>query len=136
MKRHPALLLLSAALLIPAAAIVVVTSPPGCRLQVVPDYTWAVTYKAVLRLSPGCPDDTALRVRKSSTQNVRRNGAPYQPIKPEQGAWTFGRTSTVPRNELWTVYSWRWEYYDPEAWNPRLSQKGRWLAAEVLHAAP
>ncbi|KQR40732.1 hypothetical protein [Deinococcus sp. Leaf326] len=135
MKRHPALLLLSAAL-IPAAAVVVVTSPPGCRLQVIPDYTWAVTYKAVLRLSPGCMDGTALRVRKSSTQNVRREGAPYQPIKPIQGAWTFGKTSTVPKNELWTVYTWRWEWWDAQAWNPRTQTPGRWTAAEVLNATP
>ena len=135
MKRHPALLL-GAALLLPATAVIVVTSPPGCRLQVIPDYTWAVTYKAVLRLSPGCADNTTLRVRKSSTQNVRRDGAPYQPIKPTQGAWNFGRTSTVPPNELWTVYSWRWEWWDAQAWNPRTQAKGRWTAAEVLNAAP
>lgn len=143
MQRHPAMLLLGAALLIPAAAVVVVTSPPGCRLQVIPDYTWGVTYKAVLRLSPGCTDDTTLRVRKSSTQNVRREGAPYQPIKPDGSdryagkfAWDFGTLSTVPTNELWTVYSWRWEWWDPNTWNPRTQTKGRWTAAEVLRAAP
>ncbi|KQR37715.1 hypothetical protein [Deinococcus sp. Leaf326] len=136
MKRHPALLLLGVALLIPAAAVVVATSPPGCRLQVIPDYTWAVTYKAVLRLSPGCTDGTVLRVRKSSTQNVRRDGAPYQPIKPAQGAWNFGKTSTVPKNELWTVYTWRWEWWDAQAWNPRTQALGRWTAAEVLNATP
>jgi hypothetical protein len=67
MKRHPALPFLGALLFIPAAALVVVATPTECRLQVIPDYTWAVTYRAVLRFSPGCADGTALRVRRSST---------------------------------------------------------------------
>lgn len=102
---------------------------PACHLQVIPDYTAVVIYRAVLRLSPACPAGTVLRVRKSSTLNVVRKGAPYQPLDPPTGAWNLSRTSTtVPRDKLWTVSTWRWEAYDPA--------QNRWRGAEVLHAAP
>lgn len=116
-------------------------APPTCHLQVIPDYTlFGLTYRAVLRPSPGCAYGTVLRVRKSSTLNVKRNGAPYQPILPEVGAWEIGVGVTVknpvPAKSLWTLSSWRWEWWNPDVWNPRTGQKGRWLAAEVLHATP
>lgn len=130
------ILLLTAALALPAVALVAVNQPPGCRLQVIPDYTVGFAYRAVLRPSPGCSIGETLRVRKSSTTSVKRNGAPYQPIKPEVGAWGVGAKVTVPDRELWTLNSWRWEYYDPDLWSARLQQKGRWVAAEVLRAAP
>lgn len=127
---------LALVLALPALALIAVTAPPGCRLQVIPDYTVGFAYKAVLRPSPGCPAGQTLRVRKSSTTSVKRDGAPYQPIKPIRGAWDVGVQSTVPERELWTVNSWRWEYYDADAWSTRLQQKGRWIAAEVLRAGP
>jgi hypothetical protein len=128
----PLLLLLG-----PAQAAMTTVSSPVCTLQVIPDYTLGVAYRAVLRPSPGCPLGAELRVRKSSTLNVRRDGAPYQPIKPETGAWLLSRTqTTVPSRELWTLYNWRWEVYDPQAYSPRLGKTGRWVAGEVLHAAP
>ncbi len=106
-------------------------TPPSCRLQVIPDYTLVFVYRAVLRLSPECGFDQALRVRKSSTTNTKRNGAPYQPIRPEVGAWALGRLkSTVPSSQLWTSPSWRWEYNDP------ILTKGKWKAGEVLSAGP
>lgn len=106
-------------------------APPGCHLQVIPDYTLIFVYRAVLRLSPSCGFAQTLRVRKSSTTSVKRNGAPYQPIRPGEGAWDLGRLhSTVPGNQLWTSLSWRWEYNDP------VLTKGKWLAAEVLYARP
>ncbi|MVN86921.1 hypothetical protein GO986_09100 [Deinococcus sp. HMF7620] len=118
------------------ALLVVPPGPPICRLQVVPDYTLGVTSRAALRLSPGCAFGTILRVRKSSTTSTRRNGAPYQPIKPEQGAWEVGATgqplkSPVPKSELWTLYSWRWEYNAAKPGQPE-----RWRPGEVLRAAP
>ncbi|MBZ9753615.1 hypothetical protein K7W42_22590 [Deinococcus sp. HMF7604] len=126
-------------ILLPSAALALLVVPPGppaCRLQVVPDYTLGVTFRAALRLAPGCPFGTVLRVRKSSTTSTRRNGAPYQPIKPEQGAWEVGAAgqplkSPVPRSELWTLYTWRWEYNAARAGQPE-----RWRPGEVLRAAP
>ncbi|AIZ44884.1 hypothetical protein QR90_06840 [Deinococcus radiopugnans] len=112
-------------------------APPGCHLQVIPDYTLVVAYRAVLRLSPECGFSETLRVRKSSTTSTRRNGAPYQPIRPEAGAWELGRLkSTVPDRQLWTSWSWAWQWYDAEAWNPRTKTSGTWRAAEVLYARP
>lgn len=130
------LTLLGAAAIAAAGMVATIAVPPACRLQVIPDYTLAVAYKAVLRLSPGCPDGTVLRVRKSSTMNTVRSGAPYQPIKPLKGAWEVGKRgdvtiSQVPVNEVWTVLvpkPWRWEFFQ--------SANGRWTAAEVLRAAP
>ncbi|WP_343757443.1 hypothetical protein [Deinococcus depolymerans] len=96
-----------------------------------PDYTLGVTYRASLRLAPECPPGTVMRVRKSSTTSTRQSGAPYQPIKPLQGAWDVGilAKTPVPREELWTLYSWRWEYSLP-------GSPQRWRAGEVLRAAP
>lgn len=130
------LLFLGAVAIAAAGVVATTTAPPACRLQVIPDYTLAVAYKAVLRLSPGCPDGTVLRVRKSSTMNTVRSGAPYQPIKPLKGAWEVKKRgditiSQVPVNEVWTVLvpkPWRWEFFQ--------SASGRWTAAEVLRAAP
>jgi len=144
MIRHPLTLtaLLGAALLLPVAALLSASpGTPPCHLQVIPDYTFAVTYKAVLRPSSGCPYGTVLRTRKSSTTSVKRNGAPWQPIKPEVGAWEVGTSGAllktpVPARELWTLYTWRWEWFDAQAWNTRTHTKGRWTAGEVLRAAP
>lgn len=137
-------LVLGAALALPVAALVIVQSPAACHLQVIPDYDFKFVYTAVLRPSPRCGVDEVLRVRKSSTMNVRRNGAPYQPIKPDGSAkysglysWSLSSlTSNIPPAELNTISSWRWEWYDAQALNPRTQQKGVWRAAEVLHAAP
>ena len=127
-----AALLISAALLLPAAAVLVAApTPASCHLQVIPDYTLGVTYRAVLRPSPGCGASAVLRVRKSSTINTVRSGARYQPIKPATGAWEVGALAVrrpVPADELWTLYNWRWEYW--------AAAKGRWVAGEVLRAAP
>ncbi|CAM3837517.1 hypothetical protein [Deinococcus frigens] len=106
-------------------------TPLACRLQVIPDYTLIFAYRAVLRLSPECGFSQTLRVRKSSTTSVKRNGAPYQPIRPEVGAWALGHlASTVPGNQNWTSRSWRWEF------NDLVLTKGRWIAGEVLYARP
>lgn len=138
MHKPLSILLLSAALALPVAALTLTQlSAPICRLQVIPDYTLGFAYRAVLRPAPGCGETQVLRVRKSSTTSVKRNGAPYQPIKPEVGAWDLGKTvNTVPLSERWTLNSWRWEWYDPAVWNPRTNAKGRWVAGEVLRAAP
>ena len=72
-----------------------------------------------------------LRVRNSSTFNTVREGAQYQPINPATGAWQVDALTVrepVPGHELWTLYNWRWEYW--------AAAKGRWVAGEVLRAAP
>jgi len=61
-----------------------------CTLTLVPDQVRGVAYHVLLNVSPTCPAETTFRVRKSSTINTKRNGAPYQPIKPLQGAWELG----------------------------------------------
>lgn len=107
---------------------------PTCYLQMIPDYTFVVAYKAVLRLPASCRYDAVLRVRKSSTLNTVRNGAPYQPY---QGPWDLGwGRSNVPNAKLWTSLNWRWEYFDPALINPRTGALGTWRPAEVLRAAP
>ena len=124
------------------AALLAPPAPPSCHLQVIPDYTVVVAYRAVLRPSPACVWNTVLRVRKSSTLNVIRDGAPYQPIKPERGAWEVASsvqpvTRPVPDQELWTLQRppWRWEWFDETAMNAA-GTPGRWRPAEVLRAAP
>ena len=90
-----------------------------------------VTYRAVLRPSPGCAASAVLRVRKSSTLNTVRGGARYQPIKPAAGACDASALTVrkpVPGYELWTLDNWRWEYW--------AAAKSRWVAGEVLRAAP
>lgn len=90
-----------------------------CPVIVYRDYHFGAVYKAVPRLPTTC-QGTA-RVRKSSTINVRRNGAPYQPVKPEIGAWDVTRTKTnIPPRELWTLTTWRWEYWDGSRWRGAL----------------
>ena len=126
------LLLLALGSLTAAEAQVAPQPLPACHLRILRDYTLGVTYKAVLRLSPGCRPGTVLRVRKSSTLNTRRGGAPYQPIKPEAGAWELSASkTTIPARELWTLYSWRWEFYDPAGINPLTGKPGRWRGAGV-----
>ncbi|MDV6376023.1 hypothetical protein [Deinococcus arenicola] len=127
-----AALFTGAALALPAAALYAIpVTPQVCHLQVIPDYTLGFVYRAVLRLSPQCGFTQTLRVRKSSTINTRRGGAPYQPIQPLKGAWTLGRlNNSVPGGALWTSNSWRWEYNDP------VLTKGQWRAGEVLYARP
>ncbi|THF70524.1 hypothetical protein E7T06_07415 [Deinococcus sp. Arct2-2] len=104
-------LLLASAIALPAPA------PTYCRTIVIKDSVVLVAYKPVIRLAPDCPPDAQARVRKSSTLNTRRNGAPYQPIRPLIGAWIvtpYG--STIPANELWTLLTWRWEWWDGTRW--------------------
>ena len=134
--------LLGVGVLTATAALLAPPLPPSCHLQVIPDYSLVVAYRAVLRPAPACSRTTVLRVRKSSTLNVVRRGDPYQPIKPEQGAWEVAGTTQrvtrpVPGRELWTLLRppWRWEWFDETALNPA-GQPGRWRPAEVLRAAP
>lgn len=105
-----------AALLVLAAGAGHAAPPPTCVLVVIPDYALpGLAYRAVLRLSPACPPDVTLRVRKTSALSRKRTGAPYQPIRPLTGAWNLGLSgTTIPDRELWTstVTGWRWQYYD------------------------
>jgi len=122
-------LLLGPALLIPAALL---SQQPACALSLSPDQVRGVAYHVRLIVSPGCPADTAFRVRKSSTINVKRKGAPYQPIKPLTGAWEVGRfKSKVPPAELWTSLTWRWEVYDADRLNLLTGAAGDWRRVPV-----
>ena len=108
-----------AALLLGAASAV--PAPPLCKVVVYRDYTFAVGYYAVPTLAPGCPAHSTGRLRKSSTLNLKEQGAAYQPIKLQSGAWNVtANGDDVPRSER-TVYffsTWEWQTYDGHHWLP------------------
>lgn len=124
MRRLNFLLVLGATLLLslPRAAA---STPPSryCAVYVIPDYQLVVSYRAILGLETGCPPGGAARIRKASTLN--RTG-PYRPIKPDGSArygglwgWTLTeRGGNVPERELWTSFSWEWEWWDGRTWRP------------------
>ncbi|WP_019588412.1 hypothetical protein [Deinococcus apachensis] len=98
---------------LPVAAIAQVTGPAHCRIEVIVDNVLPSAYPPVIRVAPGCPPGGYARVRKSSTLNLRRNGAPYQPVRSTVGAWNVtASSSTIPPGELWTPATWRWEWWD------------------------
>lgn len=136
--------LVRAALLIGAALCVVASAAPcavasaaPCAVAVSPAVTRGASYYASLRLTPGCPPGTAVRVRKSSTLNTRAGGARYQPIEPdgspEHGrlfSWTLtARGSNIPPAERWTLFTWEWQYLDTSIWNTRTHAFGVWKSA-------
>lgn len=119
-------LLFGPLLLFPAAML---TRPAPCTLTLSPDQVRGVAYHVRLIVSPGCPASTVFRVRKSSTLNVKRKGAPYQPIKPLEGAWEIGKArNTVPTAELWTSLTWRWEKFAPDEYSNTTGELGTWRA--------
>lgn len=121
---HLALPLLGLLLTVSAAPA---ESAPVCRLTMSPVAVRGATYRVDLRLSPGCQDQT-FRVRKSSTTSLRRNDAPYQPIRPTQGAWTIGkRVNTVPPAELFTLFTWEWQVYSPQTFDTLAGRWGAWV---------
>lgn len=135
---------LRAALLIGAASLLLAPAPqaqplPPCTLTLTPDRVQGISYHATLRVAPSCPTGAAFRVRKSSTLNVVRKGAPYQPIKPDGSpayghlfSWTVSRTSSnVPRAEEWTSLTWEWQVYRPQLWNTRTGAYGLWQRVPV-----
>lgn len=122
----PLILLPIAALLAPA---VMLTQPAPCTLTLSPDQVRGVVYHVRLIVSPGCPASTMFRVRKSSTLNVKRKGAPYQPIKPIVGAWEVSQAAnSVPAAELWTSLTWRWEEFRPDEYSNTTGELGAWRA--------
>ncbi|BDP44830.1 hypothetical protein DAETH_47990 (plasmid) [Deinococcus aetherius] len=110
-------------LLLGSAAQPAPPPPRYCSVLILRDYRLAVTYQAILRLDPTCPPDGVGRLRKVSTLNW---GGPYVPQKPgglpQYGnLWGWSLTSAgsnVPSRELWTLYSWRWQWYDGAEWQP------------------
>lgn len=105
---------------------------PACGISLTPQATRGVTYTPLLQVSSTCPPGTAFRVRKSSTLNTKAAGAPYQPIKPQIGAWVVTRkSSTIPVKELSTLFSWRWEFFDAKVWDLHTGQLGAWLPIRV-----
>jgi hypothetical protein len=90
-----ALLLTSAA---PAPASVY------CCMVIIKDNVLVVAYKPVIHFAPDCPAAGQARGRKSSTLDFRRNGAPYQHIRPAEGTWIVTwRGRTIPAGQLWTL---------------------------------
>lgn len=101
-------------------------SPPPtfCEVRILRDYDLALTYFAVFRLASSCPADGVARIRKSNTLSTKANGAPYQPIRPEVGAWTVTKDgTTVPFSARWTLNSWQWQYWDGSLWQPMKSAR-------------
>lgn len=117
------LLPLTALLLLGAPAAQPTPQPRYCSVLILRDYRAVITYQAILRLDPLCPPGAVGRLRKVSTLNW---GGPYVPQKPGGlpqygGLWGWTLTpggSNVPSRELWTLSSWRWQWYDGEAWQP------------------
>jgi len=114
--------LLTALLTLPSADALTVSTPARietkshyCPITVYRDYNLQpVSYRAVLLRETTCTLDQIARVRKTSGLNL---GARYQPIRPEVGAWEVrAAASTVPPDQLWTLYSWRWQWFDGSTW--------------------
>ena len=119
-----------AALMIGAASAAVTDAPTPshyCRLVVYKDYEMGFAYYAQLALAPECTPGQVARVRRSSTLNVIRNGARYQPIDPANGAWEVTATGdNVPNGKQFTYTwsTWDWEYWTekPPRWNTAYPQ--------------
>ena len=98
--------------------------PHFCEARILRDYDFQFSYFAVFRLAKTCPPGGVARIRKSSTLSTRENGAPYQPIRPEVGAWNLNEAgSNVPLSARWTLNTWRWDYWDGAAWQPMKSAR-------------
>ena len=110
-----------AALLLGVTAAAPLPKPPLCPVVIYRDYSFAVGYYAVPALAPTCPLGSTGRLRKSSTLSLKSQGAKYQPIKPDAGAWnvTFSG-DTVPRAEKFVYWfsTWEWQTYDGTHWMP------------------
>ena len=100
-----------------AALFIPVTPPlsPYCGVVIYEDLSLPpLAYKAVIVRDKTCRIDQVARLRKTSTMNL---GARYQPIKPLKGAWELKATSSsIPGAEFWTLFSWRWQFWDGSAW--------------------
>ena len=116
---------LSTLLLLGLASVSTARATLYCKVGIIPDSTFPpFAYKAVLRLDPLCPPGGVAYVRKSSTINTIKKGAPYQPTIPGGqgrfgGKWSWKMTTTlneVPSSQLWTLNLWRWEYFDGNQW--------------------
>ncbi|UQN10352.1 hypothetical protein [Deinococcus sp. QL22] len=112
--------------------LALVLAAPACGISLIPQATRGVTYTPLLQVARTCSPATVFRVRKSSTLNTRAAGARYQPIKPQIGAWVVTKTSsTIPVKELSTLFTWRWEVFDPKVWDLQTGQFGAWLPIRV-----
>jgi hypothetical protein len=107
-----------AALLIGAASAAPLPPPPtNCAVVVLRDYELGWAYYAQVRLVPECPEGGSARVRKTSTMSTKVNGNPYQPIRPETGAWNVTRQGdNIPNSMQFTLYNWAWQYSDGQHW--------------------
>ncbi len=110
--------ILLAALLFGAASAAPADAPTTghyCRLVVYKDYQMGFGYYAQLALAPECTPGQVARIRRSSTLNVIRNGARYQPIDPATGAWEVSATGdNVPNGKQFTYTwsTWVWQYWN------------------------
>lgn len=100
-----------------SAATVPHPAPVYCHISVLRDYELGFAYYARLLLDPDCPAQGQARVRKTSTVSTRRNGAPYQPINPNTGAWTITQNGgNVPPGATFTFNSWVWQEWTGDHW--------------------
>ncbi len=96
-------------------------SPPLCRVVIYRDYVFAFGYYAVPNLAPECPPGSTGRLRKSSTLNTKAQGAAFQPIRPDHGAWTVSSSGDdVPNSEqlMYRFSTWEWQYFTGKTWQP------------------
>ena len=82
-----------------------------CPVSVTKDFVFPAIYRAILRPDPTCTGQT--RVRKVSTINPR---SAAQKPGGTGGLWAWN-LATVPDAELWTLYTWQWQWYDGTKWN-------------------
>ena len=102
-----------------APAAHMTTPPTNCAVVVLRDYELGWAYYAQVRLVPECPEGGSARVRKTSTLSTKINGAPYQPIRPEKGAWIVSKNGdNIPNSMQFTLYNWAWQYSDGKNWVP------------------
>ena len=104
-----------------AAPLPPTPAPPLCRVVVYRDYVFAFGYYAVPNLAPECPPGSTGRLRKSSTLNTKAQGAAFQPIRPDHGAWTVTNSGDdVPNSEqlMYRFSTWEWQYFTGKTWQP------------------
>jgi hypothetical protein len=117
LKLALAALVLGAASAAPLPTVLPPPPPTNCPVVVLRDYELGWAYYAQVRLVPECPEGGSARVRKTSTLSTKVNGNPYQPIRPETGAWNVTRQGdNIPNSMQFTLYNWAWEYSDGKHW--------------------
>ena len=92
-------------------ALALTAAAAYCPVTVTKDYVFPAVYKAILEPAAECVGIT--RVRKVSTINPRTAA---QKPGGAGGVWAW-TLATVPDSELWTLYTWQWQWWDGSKWN-------------------